>query len=175
LTSFVSKDFAQLGSGTFERLAKRIDEFDLGISLIVFGFDSGSKTIHLFKVENPGKAVDQDIFGYSVTGSGYFMAMASLNERPMRASSQEEVCYRLCEAKFCAETATAVGRMTTVAILDDNGDLTQLTSAEIIAIRSAWQESRATPIPESAANTIREATKRKLAPKYKWPVPAPSK
>lgn len=35
--------------------------------------------------------------------------------------------YRLCEAKFCAETATGVGRATTVMVFGANGRMRQLT------------------------------------------------
>jgi hypothetical protein len=79
------------------KISNKIDMIDLGLDLIVFGFDEDNGAGHISRVVNPGESFSDDIVGYSAIGSGLAMAYASLNSRPLDQSSAEALVYRLCE------------------------------------------------------------------------------
>ena len=102
-----------LGDHFFD-LCRILDSSDLATSFIVYGYDNQAAA-HLFEVSSTGEITDRRILRYAVIGSGYSMAAASLRRKKMTFEFKFTI-YRLLEAKFSAETASGVGRSTTMTI-----------------------------------------------------------
>jgi hypothetical protein len=149
---FRKDGFAQLGPDVFMDLYRELSKFDLGIQLLCYGHDERDVP-HLFEVENPGHAVSHDLLRYAVIGSGYWMASASLRRKHL-SGDLEATIYRLLEAKFSAETATGVGKSTSVITLNSNGALGMMTSGDIDRIKNVWERALKSPEPEDAIGLI---------------------
>jgi 20S proteasome alpha/beta subunit len=141
----------ELGPDVFAEHLQKLAEFDLGVELIVFGYCKGRSRV--FQVFNPGRFDMGPVEGYAAVGSGYYMAMGSLRQRPL-LRSLEDVIYRLLEAKFSAETAAGVGRCTTLVIINRDGDKREMQASDIEEIRKVWEATRAAPIPTEAFDII---------------------
>ena len=109
--------FRQAGVATFGpklmmKFSNEIDAFNLGVALIVYGFDIGPPFghQHIFVVDNPGIVSDRDAFGFGIIGSGSDPALSALLSKPFKPMPVVETVWRLCEAKFAAEAAFAVGK-----------------------------------------------------------------
>jgi hypothetical protein len=110
---------ADLGDDQFRDLCAELARFDLGgTSFLLFGHEDRLRP-RLFEICDPGRSVDLNMLGYGVIGSGYDMARASLRRRAF--IGLEDTVYRLLEAKFSAETATGVGKTTTVLLRNREG------------------------------------------------------
>jgi hypothetical protein len=90
---------------------------------------------------------------YAVIGSGYYMASASLRRKRM-TGELEATIYRLLEAKFSAETATGVGRGTTLVTFNADGKFGMLNRDQVKAIRDIWENTLKEPTPEAAYEII---------------------
>jgi hypothetical protein len=150
---FRKNGLSELGKDVFNDLYQELSKFDLGISLLVHGHDLIDEP-RLFEVENPGRAIDHDLLGYAVIGSGYWMAAAALRRRSLNPRQLDATIYRLLEAKFCAETATAVGKSTAVMLFNKKGINTAMTGEQVEVIRKAWEESLKEPYPQAAMDMI---------------------
>lgn len=148
---------SQLGRRFFGSLTRKIDGFEAGVQLLVYGFDhTAQKSPHMFKVDSPGNVVNLDHLGSYAIGSGTNMAIASLNLRPLDNLSAGGLAYRLCEAKFSAETASGVGRTTTGFFMNMNGYSTPITLGTIEKFRSYWEKWRIEPPPKEISDQIIE-------------------
>ncbi len=112
ITAFRTSGLAQFGKQKFEHICDDIDRFDLGIELLVYGFDKKGAP-HIFQVANPGFFTDHNLLGYAVIATGTYMATASLRRKKM-PYDRASIVYRLLEAEFSAETASGVGQSTTL-------------------------------------------------------------
>lgn len=155
---------SKLGSKLFWSLARKIDNETLGdTSLLVYGYDPQQKmSAHIFEVTNPGNAFDLNHFQYYAIGSGATIATGVLNMRPLGILTPAQLIYRVCEAKFFAESASGVGRSTTVFIQNRNEPTTFLSEPTIGRLRELWERSRVEPPPEEVNKLITEV---------KWPWP----
>jgi|HubBroStandDraft_6_1064221.scaffolds.fasta_scaffold196339_2 20S proteasome alpha/beta subunit len=152
---FRQSGHAQFGDHVFSRLCDKIDEFDLGIDFIVYGFSSGGRS-QIFEVTNPGFSTDRNALRYWAVGSGQLMALASLTSREFQQASIPEVTYRLCEAKFCAETASGVGKDTLVVVTNRHGQEAVISFDEDIdRLRSIWKRTHVAE-PVEAVELIKE-------------------
>jgi hypothetical protein len=132
----------QLGDHVFSGLCDEIDRFDLETDFIVYGFSRRGMS-RMFEVKNPGYSTNRDALGYWAVGSGSVMALASLTGRKFQQVSIPEVIYRLCEAKFCAETASGVGKDTFVVVTNKHEQQAVIRSDEVIKhLRSIWDRTR---------------------------------
>ena len=143
----------ELGDEIFKEYVAKLEKFDPGLDIVVFGYDK-KLTPHIFQVCNPGRVQDENVIGYSVIGSGYWMAMSLLKQRKSTIDDLETVIYRSLEAKFSSETAAGVGRTTVVSIMDHNGKFAHLGAGDINKIRNTWEKTRDDPIPDEARNSI---------------------
>lgn len=141
----------------FSRILKCLDRFNLGVQLLLCGIDPRQSTSHIIEIENPGIESDHSLAGYWAIGSGTHMATASLTGRPLDQFSVETLVYRLCEAKFCAETASGVGKSTNVLLIDDAGSHRHLPTSSVRKIREIWESARASPGPPEALHEIIKA------------------
>ena len=141
----------------FTDVCIELDRFDLHTWFLLFGHDK-RKHGKLFQIECPGHVIDCNALKYAVIGSGHDMAMASLRWPPPLNFMLENTVYRLLEAKFSAETATGVGKTTTVAIRNREGLVSLLTRSEIEEIRKIWLEEVANqPDPPTAIAIIEKS------------------
>jgi hypothetical protein len=145
----------ELGKDTYDDLVKQLYKFDLGVELIIFGYNE-FKNPSLFVVENPGRAVDLGWQGYAAVGSGFSLAMASLRHKPM-PDNLEHVIYRVLEAKFTSETASNVGKATLLRIINKDGVVRELQEDEIQKIRTAWEGVRSEPPPSEALDVLTDS------------------
>ena len=148
---------SQLGRKLSWSLARKIDGASLNTAFLVYGFDSERKSTHHFEVVNPGYATSLDHIGYYAIGSGCRMAMNSLHLRPPHNLTNAGLIYRLCEAKFSAETADGVGQTTTVFMVG-RGDpaATFLSRGTINKFREAWERWRIEPPSDEVLKLIQE-------------------
>jgi hypothetical protein len=153
VAEFRREGLGELGSGLFHEYANKLAKFDLGVEVILFGYDDQSRP-QLLELTSPGRISDAGVLGYAIVGSGFNMAASSLRMRPLDRSL-EDLIYRLLEAKFLAETATGVGKTTSLVTVNRDGDLHRMTSHEINSVKIIWEKSRKAPIPEDAYQTIK--------------------
>jgi hypothetical protein len=152
ITAFRSVGLSQFGSERFETICNEIDKFDLGMTLLCYGYDT-TKSPHIFEVSNPGKITDHDLLQYAVIGSGWYMATASLRRKPL-PPDLELTIYRLLEAKFSAETAPGVGKSTSLLTMNADGKDGSIGSGSIEKIRAIWEASLSAPEPKEAIDLI---------------------
>jgi hypothetical protein len=153
---FVNSGPSKIGNSLYNSLSKKIEKLNFNIQFIVYGFD---KTKHnrpyMFEVNTPG--VDELInTSYFAVGSGTHMAMASLNLRPTIGLSPKTLVYRVCEAKFSAETADGVGKATSVHIMNKDGHSELLPQTTINKFREIWENWRTQDAPQEALDLLGE-------------------
>jgi hypothetical protein len=161
LDQFWREGASKLGRKLYWSLARRIDQESLGqTTFLAYGYDpQRNMSAHLFEVKNPGNFSVLDHLQYFAVGSGAAIAMAALNMRPVRHLTPAQLIYRVCEAKFFAESAS-VGKSTTVFIQNRNEPTTFLSPPTIDKLRELWERSRIEPPPEEVSKLIVE---------YKYP------
>jgi hypothetical protein len=152
--------FHELGEAEFARLSQKIETFDPEISFLVYGFDQDvAHQAHIFEVNTPNDGrdliTDDDIQGFGVIGSGLWPALGVLKSRSVGGLHEaDEVAYALCEAKFAAESASGVGKATTIMAFSRSGKNVQFTPAEIEQIRGIWEETRKQIVPDDASTLL---------------------
>jgi hypothetical protein len=139
IVDFKAVGLSQFGDHKFQDICDAIDKFDLGITLLGYGFDK-QRIPHVFQVDNPGHVTNHNLLGYAVIGSGYYMAMASLHRKKI-PYHLEPLIYRVLEAKFSAETAPGVGKNTSLLWMDRAGEAKSIGYGSIDEIRNIWNET----------------------------------
>jgi hypothetical protein len=152
ISEFRASGRAQFGKGRFLEICEEIDKHELGIDLLVYGFDA-SKMPHIFQVSNPGIVTDHDILGYGVIGSGFYMAAASLRRKRLPTQLHPTV-YRLLEAKFSSESASGVGSTTTLFTMNSEGEDKSIGRGSVEQIKQIWQKQLEQPEPQEAMDII---------------------
>jgi hypothetical protein len=161
------EDFRDLGSSKlgkklFWSLSRRIENDPLfDTTFLVYGYEPGSDGTpnmipRMFEVNNPGVAFLFDHAQYRAIGSGAAIAMASLNLRPLEHLKPAQLIYRVLEAKFAAESSSAVGRSTLVLIANRGEPTTFLSFVTIEKIRKLWEHSRMAFPPDEINQLIVE-------------------
>ena len=156
VAEFRREGASELGSELYQEYIEKLAKFDLGVELAVSGYDA--RVPWIFDVVNPGRTLDAGILGYTVVGSGYHMAMGSLRNRPLDRGL-EDLIYRLLEAKFSAETATGVGKTTTLIAVNPDGISRQMSCQAIskLSERSGRRHS-SQRIPAEAFEAIKHSS-----------------
>jgi 20S proteasome alpha/beta subunit len=115
--SFLLDGKNQLSDRVYERTFDRIESYDLGIDLLVQGYDEETKEPHIFGVSNPGKSSFYDKVGFWAIGSGQHQAIASLfATKYNKWESLAECTTKALIAKFMAESSVGVGKETFVLV-----------------------------------------------------------
>jgi hypothetical protein len=156
VSDFRRNGLAELGKDLYTQYAVELAKFDLGLELLVYGFDPDSGASQLFEVTNPGKITSHRLRGYAAIGSGSLMALAALNRKAITPGLPETI-YRFLDAKFSSETARDVGRKTHVIITKSNGQHGILPQKTIEQIREIWEEKQKQIEPETALSIIANA------------------
>lgn len=162
IDQFRKEGVSNLGRKLFWSLSRKIEGESLaGTTFLVYGYDENTNnTAHLFEVKNPGNSFLLDHMQYFAIGSGVNIVMASLNLRPVNHLNPAQLIYRVCEAKFAAETTSSgVGRSTTVLIANRGEPTTFLTGRTIERIRALW-ESSLIALPPNEINDLIISTPR---------------
>ncbi len=117
LEEFRKKGRRQFGDSEFAIVNKLIREFSLRTSFLVCGTDKQDFP-HVFTVSSVnGSTIVNDPAGRGAIGTGGQMALGALGARKHLASLPvRELIYRVCEAKFSAETARGVGKGTILTV-----------------------------------------------------------
>ena len=158
VSNFRENGLAQLGVDGFNFYVDRLREFDLGIDLLGYGFDSSDEP-HIFTVENPGVVTNHDLLKYAVIGSGELMALAALRRKKLPYDT-DALVYRLLDAKFSAETASGVGTATALLTMGSDGKSHSIGYGAIDKIKAIWTEKIKEPEPADALGIISAYTAR---------------
>lgn len=151
---FQKEGFADLGRDEHQKHMNELYRYDLGVKLLVFGHTERS---HIFTVHNPGTFTHWNWQGYMAVGSGSYLAMGSLRQRPL-SFDIEDVIYRLLEAKFVAEASGTVGKTTTLLTLGPGGQSWEMRESEIDQIKEIWRLKQQEPTPDDALSVIRKTS-----------------
>ena len=151
---FKERGLTELGETIFRNTLNKIESIDIGITLLVYGFDT-IKMPSIFQISNPGIYTSHELLGCAAIGSGIYMATAALRRRPPKGDLEKTI-YRVLEAKFSSETATGVGRTTTLLVTDSEGKLYFFSDPFIEEIRSAWLNEVQRPDPKEAMDLLRK-------------------
>ena len=151
--TFIREGREALGDEEFTRLLYQAQSVRLKTDILVAGFDPG-RTRRLFIVSDPGgEAVSHEAPGFCAIGSGAITALGSLASMHKPTMRWDEVVYRVCEAKFLAESTMGVGKITNVLVMTrENGRI--LLSKPIDQIREEWWKVRP-PIPDAALRIVK--------------------
>jgi 20S proteasome alpha/beta subunit len=117
MKSFLSDGKNQLSERAYEKIFNRIESYDLGIELLVEGYDlekgKDGHEPHIFTVTNPGKCNFYDKLAFWAIGSGQHQAIASLFATRYDKFEPLAVCIaKVLVAKFMAESSMGVGKDT---------------------------------------------------------------
>ena len=153
LDEFRREGLQSFGVQEFAKLNEQVRDFDLDLTILVCGFDRQGFP-HIFEVGNPGEIAEHDLLGYAAIGSGADMARGILTPRSVKRLPWREVMYRLCQAKFASETATGVGRITSVLCFSRNGIHLILPYGHVEKLRGIWDKERSMPIASDILNII---------------------
>ena len=124
--SFLAHGKEWLPEITFRELDMAMSNYNLGLSLLVCGFDR-NKLGHIFTVGNPGTAQRLDIPGFHAIGSGYYGAEYMMFYRELSpATTCHEWLYYIYEAKAFGEMAGAVGMETELLVAQPDRPVHQI-------------------------------------------------
>jgi hypothetical protein len=133
----------------FPKLRKKIDQFDLEVEFLVYGFDLSPKP-WMFIIKNPGTVEHYTDIGRWAIGTGAHTAYTSLGSigsvDGLTGLRTADLIYRVCEAKFLAESASDVGRTTNISVLSRDGTERFVLNDTLSKIRNAWNETREIPM-----------------------------
>lgn len=143
---FVTEGRQLFGEDRFTQLQQRIEEMTLACEFLVHGFD-GHNDAHVFHVEETGR-VSRELsrIGFGAIGSGAPYAMGSLLSHSYTPDQPSPLAiYRVCAAKFAAESAHGVGRNTVLAMLQANRLVRFWTGDDIAPVRRLVEEAQVIP------------------------------
>lgn len=144
----------KLGDDQFSRLLYQIQDIGLETDFLVAGFDADNA--HLLSITDPGTAYIRDALSFHAIGCGAALADAFLMTLPYDPFADlEDIIYRICETKFKSEAAPGVGKKTTLATLDREGNFKRYHTDEVQKIRSIWEVNKDRPIPSGAPPAIK--------------------
>ncbi len=157
---FIRKGKRLLGEVRFNHVMDQVVAADLGIEVLVAGLDAMGQT-QLFSV-SPRGVVTRAALPYHAIGAGAPVALGSLYPLtyfPTLMPDLAETVYRVCAAKFAAETAPSVGKSTHAMIVSPMAGTWTLLM-EIDRLRELWLTKGQPPVPPGALGIIRRDLKR---------------
>jgi hypothetical protein len=127
----------------------------LGVELLGFGYDDELKP-HIFTSTDPqGKTDYHDIVGFQTIGAGAQTASSILyfyGQNPK--VSLPLTIYHASAAKFMAESATDVGKHTSVIVFMPTGKAVLLYEPDIESLRALWEVEGKPRVPANASEVI---------------------
>jgi hypothetical protein len=160
MDEFIREGRTFLGEKIYEEIFHRMEKIEFGLQLLVYGFESNkpipNNLVHIFTVYNPGDVTSHTLVGFAAIGIGYWAAMGALLGDNMASLSEEEVIYRVCEAKFLFETSVGVGRDTYVSVLEEDGTERIIFSKQLEGVRKIWENKGRPKTSRSALTLIKK-------------------
>jgi CubicO group peptidase (beta-lactamase class C family) len=158
---FIDCGAKKLGENLFREITTEIRLINLATELLVFGFDE-HHVAHIFSSDFTGRCTLHDDVRYHAIGAGSWAALGWLSTQKAVAFSPSipDIVYKLCEAKFAAETARSVGPRTVVLVSFKNGSVAPIVlhGAPIQnAVRTAWESRIHQPSSPEALELIERA------------------
>jgi hypothetical protein len=155
LAEFRTDGWNNFGKAEFSRMKELVDNYKLGIDLLVCGHDSSGDP-HIVHVTDPGRAIIRDLTNAWAIGSGAWTALGSLfRHKKLHVSRLDELLYRMCEAKFLSENARGVGKETDIFIIEQGWNISLVDSDTLKKAREAFDKQTNCPVPDEAAEAIR--------------------
>jgi hypothetical protein len=138
--------FGDIGFAEMRGAIERTRE--LSCQILIYGFDELSRGT-LLVVAHPGEPINLSRLGFAAIGSGAESAIASLMWNPPHRTfhNTHSAIYRVCAAKFMAETALGVGKSTNVVGINSDGKALVLSQAETATTRQLWEAEGMPKIP----------------------------
>ena len=157
---FIRKGKRLLGEVRFNHVMDQVVATDLAIEVLVAGLDAMGQT-QLFSVSARG-VVTPAALPYHAIGAGAPIALGTLyplTHFPTPMPDLTETVYRVCAAKFAAETAPSVGKSTHAMVISPMAGTWTLLM-EIDRLRELWLTKGQPPVPPGALQMIRRDLKR---------------
>lgn len=139
-------------------LYARIRAIRLGCTFLVFGFDKHGKA-HLFELpeatsgEGSDKVMDE--VGFWAIGSGQYSALSVLFFHQYSITATVPLAlYRVCEAKFMAESGQGVGKASMAASFRPDLNASFFGQAKIAKIKEQWKLQGAPRTPENTEQLV---------------------
>jgi hypothetical protein len=159
MSEFRREGLASLGNELFTRLAYDIEQINLDLVFLVFGFEGKIQPAgHIFTINGTGEVSYFDISRFWAIGSGQTSALGTLfgirDGVPYLGLS--DVLYLVAKAKFSAESAVGVGRETSAIVLRSNGKRFLVHSGGMAKLKAIWEATRGPDVPTGANEAASE-------------------
>lgn len=156
---FLATGRVSLGDQRFDRIVDAMEQTSLGIEFLVAGYDA-LRSARMFHVTDRGYVTRIDQLPFHAVGNGSHAAMSSMLPlgRFCGSSDFQEIVYRVCAAKFAAESVPGVGRETYISWIGADGESGALWPNGVDLLRDQWREQGQPPVPVKAKSTIDEYT-----------------
>lgn len=128
----------KLGERIFDGMNRKLEAVKFSADFIVFGFAGGKG--HVFSVGNSMCVQDHTKPGFAAIGTGSFEATSMMYFQGFSTlTSLPQAVYKVCAAKFMAETASDIGESTIAAVVSE-GTGVRVDFHLIDEMREAWKE-----------------------------------
>jgi len=144
VSAFLDSGLKKFGKTEFARICQHIESHDLGIEIIIGGFDEYNR-IQILGIQHPGEPLDYALQGHVAIGWGALLATGWLNMNYEPRAPLKECMLRVLQAKFLAESSPYVGKETVLMAMKSNGEVTVMSRENIDAVRQSWMESMKVP------------------------------
>jgi 20S proteasome alpha/beta subunit len=155
IDDFKKKVSRQLHPEVFADISIRMREFNLGCTLMVYGFDDDVQP-HIFTVTHPGRIEVYDRPGFWAIGAGQASALSTLSvlRQNSARSTFAETVYNVLTAKYTSESASDVGPETFLWIkkVNCNGFSSRATFER--SVRAAWESEGRPKIPQIGVDAV---------------------
>lgn len=158
MKEFLRTGKKRLSEKMFESIRRKIEETKASCTFLVAGFDS-LKRPHIFEVsEDKDGGITDHVYdkpGFCAIGSGKYIAetiLYSLGQTTDRTFY--ETIFNVCAAKFMAEKASDVGKVTYVLCKKQGSFMFAHGYGMIEEIREAWEKNGCPRVPEGIVRTI---------------------
>jgi hypothetical protein len=151
---FIDHGRERFGEYKFSVILDSLEQTHTDVALLLAGHDGNAWRI--FEANCWGIVKEQPLQFHAI-GNGRTIALGSLYPTPdfVRSKDLNEIVYRLCAAKFAAESAPGVGEETFVFGLSRAGkDVTVMIPYAIPNLREIWKAQGQPPIPQSAMELL---------------------
>ena len=158
---FLSNGKTWLPEYTFIQIEDGLSKYDLGVSLMICGFDQTGAG-YIFTVQNPGVTYRWDIPGFNAIGSGFYGAEYMMYYRELGPTFPvSEWLYYIYEAKAFGEQAGAVGEETELLVAR-SGELVQRIDQDGYnkTLDRLWLKRRPGSLDGNHARSLRSLLKR---------------
>lgn len=147
-----------------DHLFTKIEEIELGTEFMVGGFDKNGEG-HIFAVEKDLSAKSCDSAGFWAIGEGSNNALSTIffhakYNQFNQNSPLSDCLYVMAEAKFTAESASAVGKKTFGTIYENNQHIGYIPASAIHNLHEHWFTELAPKLRRGIGNELKAKIER---------------